>query len=79
MLYEIRNRLEALNNLIYLGLERADEPETVRQYLRLAQEQAAALGEISSYIPGFARSSRFQVNLPGGISGSRAPNPQESA
>lgn len=45
MMHEIRNPLEALNNLIYLGLEKADEPETVRQYLRLAQEQTAALGE----------------------------------
>jgi signal transduction histidine kinase len=59
MMHEIRNPLEALNNLIYLCLEKADEPETVRQYLRLAQEQTAALGETSSYILGFARSSRL--------------------
>jgi signal transduction histidine kinase len=59
MVHEIRNPLEALSHLIYLGLEKADEPETVRQYLRLAQEQTAALGEISSNILGFARSSRL--------------------
>jgi signal transduction histidine kinase len=59
MMHEIRNPLEALNNLIYLGLEKADEPETVRQYLRLAQEQTTALSEISSYVLGFAKSSRL--------------------
>jgi signal transduction histidine kinase len=59
MMHEIRNPLEALNNLLFLGLEAADEPEAVRRYIRLAQEQAATLNELSSSVLGFARSSRF--------------------
>ena len=57
-MHEIRNPLEALSNLLYLTLEKADEPEAVRSYVRLAQEQAAALNGIASDILGFARSSR---------------------
>ena len=57
MMHEIRNPLEALNNLLYLGLE-VDEPEAFRGYIRLAQEQAATLNEITRSILGFARSSR---------------------
>jgi hypothetical protein len=47
-MHEIRNSLQALNNLLYLGLKTADEPELVRQHIRLAQEQAATLNEITS-------------------------------
>jgi signal transduction histidine kinase len=57
-MHEIRNPLEALSNLLYLTLEKAEEPEAVRSYVRLAQEQAAALNGIASDILGFARSSR---------------------
>jgi signal transduction histidine kinase len=57
-MHEIRNPLEALSNLLYLTLEKADEPEAVRSYVRLAQEQAAVLSGIASDILGFARSSR---------------------
>jgi signal transduction histidine kinase len=57
MMHEIRNPLEALNNLLYLGLETADEPEAVRRYIRLAQEQAVTLSEITSSILGYARPS----------------------
>jgi signal transduction histidine kinase len=58
-MHEIRNPLEALSNLLYLALEKADEPEAVRSYLRLAQEQAAALNGIAGDILGFAKSSRL--------------------
>jgi signal transduction histidine kinase len=57
MMHEIRNPLDALSNLLYLGLE-DDEPKAVRRYIRLAQEQAATLNEITRSILGFARSSR---------------------
>jgi signal transduction histidine kinase len=59
MVHEIRNPLEALSNLIYLTLERADEPEVVRCHMHLAREQTATLNEISSNELGFARSSRL--------------------
>jgi signal transduction histidine kinase len=59
MVHEIRNPLEALSNLIYLTLERADEPEVVRSYMHLAREQTATLNEISSNVLGFVRSSRL--------------------
>jgi signal transduction histidine kinase len=56
-MHEIRNPLDALDNLIFLSLEKASEPETVRNYLRLAQEQTATLSQISANVLGFARSS----------------------
>jgi signal transduction histidine kinase len=59
LMHEIGNPLEALNNLIYLGLEKAANPEAVRTYLRLAQEQIATLNEISANVLGFTRSSRL--------------------
>ena len=37
MMHEVRNSLEALNNLLYLSLESTGGPEEVRRYLRLAQ------------------------------------------
>jgi signal transduction histidine kinase len=58
MVHDIRNPLEALNNLLYLGLETADQPGEVRGYIRLAQEQAATLSEITSSLLGFTRPSR---------------------
>jgi signal transduction histidine kinase len=57
LMHEIRNPLDALNNLIYLSLEKAGEPETVRNYLRLAREQTATLSQMSANVLGFARSS----------------------
>jgi signal transduction histidine kinase len=55
MVHEIRNPLGALSNLIYLTIERADEPEVVRSYMHLAREQTATLNEISTNLLGFAR------------------------
>jgi signal transduction histidine kinase len=52
---EIRNPLDALDNLIYLRLKQAGEPEKVRQYLRLAREQTAILSQISATVLDFAR------------------------
>jgi signal transduction histidine kinase len=79
MMHETGNPLEALNNLLYLGLETADEPKAVRRYLRLAQEQAATLNEITSSILGFAKSSRrLKATRLVALVKARAQNPQES-
>jgi signal transduction histidine kinase len=58
MMHEVRNSLEGLNNLLYLALETTGSREEVRRYIRLAQEQTAALNEIASNSLGFARSPR---------------------
>jgi signal transduction histidine kinase len=58
MIHEIRNPLEALSALLYLGVENVDDPREVLRYLRLAQEQASTLNEITSSTLGYARSSR---------------------
>jgi signal transduction histidine kinase len=57
LMHEIRNPLQALDNFIYLGLEKTAEPEAVQNYLRLAQEQIAILSQISANVLDFARSS----------------------
>jgi signal transduction histidine kinase len=57
LMHEIRNPLDALDNLIYLSLQKAGEPETVRGYLRLAREQTATLSQISATVLDFARCS----------------------
>jgi signal transduction histidine kinase len=57
VMHEIRNPLEALNNLVYLALNPANDLATVREYLRLAQEQAVTLNGIAHQVLGFARSS----------------------
>jgi signal transduction histidine kinase len=57
VMHEIRNPLEALGYLTYLSLQEADDPEKVRMYMRLAEEQMATLNQIASQTLGFARSS----------------------
>lgn len=57
MLHEIRNPLEALGYLIHLATEDAGEPEKVREYLRLAEEQMMMLRSVASLTLGFARAS----------------------
>lgn len=58
VMHEIKNPLEALGHLTYLALEEADEPEKVRKYMRLAEEQMAALNQIVRQTLGFARSTQ---------------------
>jgi nitrogen-specific signal transduction histidine kinase len=48
LMHEIRNPLNAQDNLMYLSLEQAGEPEKVRKYLRLAPDQALPRISISS-------------------------------
>jgi signal transduction histidine kinase len=57
LMHEIRNPLDALDNLLYLSFQKAGEAETVRSYLRLAREQTATLSQISGNVLDFARCS----------------------
>lgn len=57
-MHEIRNPLEALGNLVYLTLQEANQPETVRKYMELAEEQIATLNRISAQVLSFARLSQ---------------------
>jgi hypothetical protein len=43
--------VEAINNLVYLAAREADNPESVRKYLRLAEQQVASLTEILKIRP----------------------------
>jgi signal transduction histidine kinase len=47
MIHEIRNPLEALNHLAFLARQEAEQPDKVRTYLNLAEEQMAHLRYIS--------------------------------
>jgi signal transduction histidine kinase len=57
VMHEIKNSLDAIGNLAYLTHEGADDPEQVRNYARLAQEQVATLSRIVSQPLGFAKAS----------------------
>jgi signal transduction histidine kinase len=54
-MHEIRNPLEALSYLTYLTSQEADNPEQVRKYVEMAQEQVEILTEISSQTLGLAQ------------------------
>jgi signal transduction histidine kinase len=55
VMHEIRNPLEALSNLIYLARQEGENPEKVREYMRLAEEQMATVSEIAQHTLGFAK------------------------
>jgi signal transduction histidine kinase len=55
LMHEIRNPLEALSYLTYLTSQEADNPEQVRKYIEMAQEQVEILTEISSQTLGLAQ------------------------
>lgn len=57
VIHEIQNPLQALQQLTYLAFEQARNPTEVQKYMRLADEQLATLGQITSQTLGFARSS----------------------
>ena len=65
MIHEIKNPLEALGHLTFLTLEEADCPETVRKYMRLAEEQMNLLRDVASQTLGFARSSQMPRQVEG--------------
>lgn len=56
-MHEVRNPLEALNHLVYLARAESDEPNKVREYMTMAEEQLATLGGIVSRTLSFARST----------------------
>jgi signal transduction histidine kinase len=56
-MHEIRNPLEALNNLLYLALQAKNDPEAVQANLISAQEQVTTLNGIAREVLGFSRSS----------------------
>jgi len=58
LMHDIRNPLEALRNLNYLTSLRANDPEEVRRYARLADEQIAIVTEIANSTLDFARASQ---------------------
>lgn len=57
VMHEIRNPLETLGYLNYLALNEAEDPEQVRKYLGLAQEQIETLGRVATQTLGYARAS----------------------
>jgi signal transduction histidine kinase len=62
LMHEIRNPVEALGYLTYLGNEEADNPDGVREYMRLAGEQMSTVSRIINQTLGFARAA--QVSEP---------------
>jgi signal transduction histidine kinase len=56
VMHEIRNPLEALNNLIFLALQAKNDPELVHGYLTAAREQVTTLNGVAHEVLGFSRS-----------------------
>jgi signal transduction histidine kinase len=57
MIHEIRNPLEALSHLTFLARQVAEEPDKVRDYLSLAEEQMSHLRYISGKTLGYSKSA----------------------
>jgi signal transduction histidine kinase len=57
MIHEIRNPLEALSHLTFLARQQSEEPEKVRNFLSLAEEQMAHLRYISGKTLGYSKSA----------------------
>ncbi|ADW69529.1 sensor histidine kinase [Granulicella tundricola] len=55
VMHEINNPLEAITNLAYLAREEADDPEKVREYVSLLQEQLASVVQIAHQTLSFHR------------------------
>ena len=63
VLHEARNPLESLANLNFLALEQAGDPEKVRRYLRLAEEQIATLSRIATHSLAFAKAPQNRAPI----------------
>ena len=63
VMHEIRNPLQAMWYLTGLAREGADDPEKVREYMRLAGEQMVTLGQIADQTLGFARCSHSPTSI----------------
>jgi signal transduction histidine kinase len=57
LMHDIRNPLEALRNLNYLTSQTANDPEEVRRYARLAEEQIAIVIEIANSTLDFTKAT----------------------
>lgn len=57
MIHEIRNPLEAMSNLTFLARQEAGNPERVRTYLNMAEEQMAHLRYISGKTLRYSKSA----------------------
>ena len=58
IMHEIRNPLETLGHLSYLAYQQADDPDQVRNYMRMAEEQIRTLSRIASQTLSFAKVSQ---------------------
>jgi signal transduction histidine kinase len=63
VMHEIKNPLEALGYIAYLTAQDAEEPEKVRSYMVLANEQMDTLSEIAKNTLGFAQTSTRPRNM----------------
>ena len=57
MMHEIKNPLETLGHLTFLTLAEAEDPDSVKRYMRLAEEQMDLLRQAASETLGFARTT----------------------
>jgi signal transduction histidine kinase len=57
VMHEIKNPLEALGHITYLAGQEAEDPEKVRNYMVLANEQMSTLSDIAKNTLGFAQTS----------------------
>jgi signal transduction histidine kinase len=55
VIHDVRNPLEALRNLTYLMTVESENPEQVRKYAALAEEQIAIVADVADSTLGFAR------------------------
>lgn len=58
IMHEIRNPLETLGHLCYLAQQDAENPDGVRDYMRMAEEQLRNLSRIASQTLSFAKLSQ---------------------
>lgn len=58
IMHEIRNPLETLGHLCYLAEQEAENPDYVRTYMRMAEEQLRNLSRIASRTLSFAKLSQ---------------------
>ena len=63
VLHEARNPLETLANLNFLALEQATDPEKVRRYLSMAEEQIAILSRIATHSFAFAKAPENRESI----------------
>ncbi len=63
VMHEIANPLDSLGNLAFLTRNEADQPEKVREYMRLAEEQIANLNRIARQALSFARISEAPKSI----------------